>query len=268
MRFLAGLAFVAAVGAAPAAAQDMPQRVTWFLKGLHTGLCVDFLVSPADAGPRFDHGATPTPIESLATRLPALARVAQEEEAYRGWIPARYCWYLYREAVVRGRTVQLSRGRQPVGVGYLALAGTGLPDSADALVVTFFTNSGNLAGVASAARLRVEEIDLTIGLIPTLEDSPTERRYQAKHGRTMVEWDGGSGSPRPPESTLLRLAGSTAGNAFHGIRTSFTPDSVFVASGNLRVTGRGPVQSMMAASPIRLVSSFLRGGDADWELGR
>ncbi len=268
MRFAAGLALFAAVGTVPAAAQEGPQRVNWFLKGLHTGLCVDFLVSPAAAAGHFDHGALPTPIESLATRLPALARVAQSEEAYHGWIPARYCWYLYREAVVNGRRVQLSGGRQPVGVGYLAIAGTALPDSAEALVVTLFTNSGALARVVEDAQLRIEEIDLTIGLIPTLEDSPTEHRYLAKHGRTTVQWDGGPGASRPPESIFLRLAGFTKGNAFRGIRSSFAPDSAFVASGNLRVTGQGQVQTLMATSPIRLVTSFLRGGDADWELGR
>ncbi len=232
MRLVAGLAILAAIGAVPAAAQDTPQPVIWFLKGLHAGLCVDFLVPPAAAAGRFDHGAAPAPIESLAIRFPALARVAQSEEGYHGWIPARYCWYLYREAVVRGKRVQLSGGRQPVGVGYLAIAGTGLPDSAEALVVTLFTNSGALAGVVDDARLRIEEIDLTIGLIPTFEDSPTERRYLAKHGRTSVQWDGGPGAPLAPGSAFLRLTGLTKENTFHGIRASFTPDSAFVASGN------------------------------------
>lgn len=268
MRLVASLALLAAMGAAPAAAQDTPQRVTWFLKGLHTGLCVDFLVSPAVAQAQFTRGGTPTPIESLSAQLPALARVASDEVTYHGWVPARYCWYLYREAVARGKIVQLSRGRQPVGVGYLAIAGTDLPDSAEAMVVTLFTNSGTLAGMADDARLRIEEIDLTIGLIPTLEDSPTERRYLAKHGKTTIQWDGGPGSPRPQESTSLRLAEVTKGNSLRGLRSSFTPDSAFVASGNLRVTGGGQVQMMLAASPIRLVTSFLRGGDADWELGR
>ena len=268
MRLVAGVALLVAAGTAPVAAQDTPQRVTWFLKGLHTGLCVDFLVSPTVAQAQFGRGGSPIPIESLATQLPALSRVASDEPAYRGWIPARYCWYLYREAVVLGRRVQLSGGRQPVGVGYLAIAGTGLPDSAEGMVVTLFTNSGSLAGSADNARLKVEEIDLTIGLIPTLEDSPTERRYLAKHGKTTIQWDGGPGDPRAPGPTEIRLAGATKGNSLRGIRSSFTPDSAFVASGNLRVTGGGPIPGMMSASPIRLVTSFFRGGDADWELGR
>ncbi|HWA40874.1 MAG TPA: hypothetical protein VG712_04630, partial [Gemmatimonadales bacterium] len=134
-----------------------------YLKGLHTGLCVQFLVAPNMVAEYFGGGVLPAPVESLAVAYPALARVAGTEAAYRSWSPAEYCWYLYREAVVGGRQVQQDGGRQPVGVGYLAVAATGDPDGADKVVVTYFTNSGRLAGSLERARIRVDQIDLTMG---------------------------------------------------------------------------------------------------------
>ena len=268
MRFVAGLAVLTAVGTLPAAAQDAPSRVNWFLKGLHTGVCVDFLVSPAAVRLHLGGSAALTPIESVADRYPALARVASAETAYHGWAPAQYCWYLYREAVIRGRQVLVDHGRQPVAVGYLAVAASGLPDSSDAIVLSLFTNSGSLASVAAGARFKVEEIDLTIGLIPGAEDSPDERRFLARHGRTSVQWDGHPGASRPPESRSIQLTGAMVGNGYFPIAAAFEADSAFVASGNLGVTGQGELYALLASSPIRLLTSYLRGGDADWVLGQ
>lgn len=262
------ISLLLATVAAPVAAQELPKRVNWFFKGLQTGLCVEFLVAPRTAADQFRGMVSPTPVESLVGRYPALARVARDERAYVGWVPAEYCWYLYRSAVVDGREVQVSGGRQPVAVGFLSIAAWGLPDSAEAVVVTLFTNARQLSRSADVARLQIEQIDLTVGLIPTQEESPDERRYIADHGRTTVQWDGRPGTERPSEERSLRLAGRTFGESYHGIRPFFVPDSAFAAIGNLRVVGTGELQAMLAASPIRLLSSFMRGGDADWELGR
>ena len=170
--------------------------------------------------------------------------------------------------VIRGRQVLVDHGRQPVAVGYLAVAASGLPDSSDAIVLSLFTNSGSLASVAAGARFKVEEIDLTIGLIPGAEDSPDERRFLARHGRTSVQWDGHPGASRPPESRSIQLTGAMVGNGYFPIAAAFEADSAFVASGNLGVTGQGELYALLASSPIRLLTSYLRGGDADWVLGQ
>lgn len=252
----------------PLAAQQGAQGAVLYLKGLHTGLCVQLLVAPNAVAEYFGDGVLPAPVESLATTYPALARVAASEGAYRAWSPAEYCWYLYREAVVGGRRVQQEGGRQPVGVGYLAVAATRTPDSADKVVVTYFTNSGRLAGALERARIRVDQIDLKMGLIPEEEGDPDRRRYTAKHGGTTVQWDGGPREPLTAEPQQIRLRGTRSTGGSIPIRTSITPDSAWTPSGSLTVSGNGELQRLMAASPIRLVTTFYRGGDSDWEFGR
>ena len=204
----------------------------------------------------------------MEQRRLGLTRVAREEGAYQGWAPAQYCWYLYREGEFGGRPFRQANGLQPVAVGYLSVASTGLPEGIDQVVVTYFTNSDRLAGILSGARLRVDEIDLTLGLIPEEETALSRRRYTAKHGRTTVQWDGGPGAARPVEIRTLGLLGRTIGGSAHRIEATITPDSVFASSGTLKVSGTGELQRLLAASPIRLVASFLRGGDTDWSFGR
>ena len=260
-------ALLALLPAASLAAQS-PQRVVAYLKGLHTGVCIEFLVAPNAVAEYYGNGILPVPVESLADRHPVLARVAHSETAYQGWTPATYCWYLYREAVVGGRVVQQDGGRQPVGVGYLGLAASGLADSADQVVVTFFTNSGRIAGALDRARIRVDQIDLNLGLIPEEEEDPVRRRFTAKHGRTLIQWDGGPRAPEIARPVQIRLVGRSATGELSPIRSSITPDSAWTPSGTLMVTGQGDLQRLMASSPIRLVTTFNRGGDSDWEFGR
>lgn len=262
------LALLVVAATTPVAAQiAAPLRVNWFLKDLRTGMCVQFLVSPAAAQAEMPQ-QTPVAIESVADRYPVLARVAAAESAYAGWVPAQYCWFLYRSAVVAGKIVEVAGGRQPVMVGYFALEALSLPDSATAVAVGLFTNSGTLARIVTEARLQIDKIDFTIGFIPEEENSTTRSRYVAGHGRATVQWDGGPGDPRPPQASQIRLVGYTNTRGLRGIHSDLTPDSVFVASGNLSVVGRGALKGMLSASPIRLVTPYLRGGDSDWQLGR
>ena len=249
-------------------AQQGAQGTVLYLKGLHTGLCVQFLVAPNAVASYFGGGVLPAPVESLATAYPALARVASTEPTYRSWSPAEYCWYLYREAVVKGKGLQQDGGRQPIGVGSVAVAASGAPDSSDKVVVTYFTNSGRLAGALERDRVRVDQIDLTMGFIPEEEDDPARRRYTAKHGGTTVQWDGGPRAPVAAEPQQIRLRGVRSTGGPLSIRSSITPDSAWTASGSLMVSGNGELQRLMAASPIRLVTTFFRGGDSDWEFGR
>lgn len=268
MNRAAMLASLALWPAAMLSAQEGPREITASFHGLQTGLCVEFLVAPEVVRGYLTGAATPAPIESLAETYPALARVARDEEAYRGWVPANYCWYLYREASVGGRVVLKDDGRQPVGIGYLALAARDLPGERDQVVVTLFTNSSRLGGFLAVAQVRIDEMDLTLGLIPEEEDAPLRRRYSARHGRSTVQWDGGPSTPRSPESRTLRLFSHTRAGGSQGILATITPDSSWAASGTLKVSGEGELQRLMSASPIRLVSSFNKGGDSDWQFLR
>jgi len=262
------LALLVVAATTPVAAQiNAPLRVNWFLKDLRTGMCVQFLVSPAAAQAQMPE-QMPVAIEAVADRYPVLARVAAAESDYAGWVPAQYCWFLYRSAVVDGKVVEVAGGRQPVMVGYFALEAASLPDSATGVAVGLFTNSGALDRVVSGARLQIDKIDFTVGLIPEEESSVSRSRYVARHGRANVQWDGGPGDPRPPQVSQIRLVGYTATRGLRGIHTDLTPDSAFVASGNLSVVGRGDLKRLLSASPIRLVTPYLRGGDTDWQLGR
>jgi hypothetical protein len=207
-------------------------------------------------------------MESLREKYPVLAREADADTTFHGWVPGEYCWYLYRSAVVGGRTVEVEHGTQPVLLGYLSLAARPLPDSAEAIVVTLFTNASPLDRALTSSRMVMDNITFLSGFIPGNEESPTERRYSAQHGRTTILWDGGPGGTRPPESRTVRLSGFSMDFRFDGIRASFSPDSAFAPSGNLGVAGGGEIQGLMGASPIRLVTTYLRGGDADWVFDR
>ena len=258
--------------ASPLAAQGGSRGVTLYMKDLRTGFCVQFLSSPTAAQAALaSHGMAgpiPIPIESVAEKYPVLAHEAAADTTFHGWIPGEYCWYLYRSAVVGGRTVEVERGSQPVLLGYLALAARPLPDSAGAIVVTLFTNAAPLDRALASSRMVMDDIDFSSGFIPGNEESPTERRYSARHGRTTILWDGGPGGTRPAESRAVRVAGFSMDFRFHGIRAGFSPDSAFVASGNLGVAGGGEIQALMGASPIRFLTTYLRGGDADWVFDR
>ena len=183
---LGGVALLLCSLATPSAAQvASPLRANWFMKDLRSGMCVQFLVSPGAA--QHEAGGLPVvPIERVAERFPALARVAAAEATYQGWVPAEYCWFLYRSAVVKGKVVENDRGSRPVMIGYLAIEGEGLPDSATAIAVSVFTNMSPLSSALNQARLQVDRIDFTIGPIPTEESSLTRSRYEAQHSGATV----------------------------------------------------------------------------------
>lgn len=247
------------------ASQVPTAPATWSLRGLEEGLCVDFLVSPQVAADEVGRYGTPIPAESLATDHPALAREVRDEPKYQGWVPAEYCWYLYASGVAKGKTFTVDDGRQPVAVGFVAIAARDLPEGATAYVTQLFTNSSQLSSAAEVARLRVERFKFTRSPIPDQEDLADHYRFEAQHGETIVRWDGGPGDPTPVAPRSIHLAG-LASFQIHFVRTTITPDSSFTASGSLQVAGEGDLQTLLSASPIRHLTTLTRGGDSEWEL--
>lgn len=264
----AGLLTALGAVAAPLQAQVTPTNAHWSLKGLRSGLCVDFLVSPAAAEDALDGRFTPTPIERLAERFPVLAREATSDPTYAGWIPSRLCWFAFDSAFTKGRKVKIDGGRTPVVVGYVGISAQASSDTTSMIGASIFTNAGPLASVASDARLKVDDIKYNLGLIPDTETSPDERRHEVQHGRLTLQWDGRPSSPRATEIQDIHLTVRSNGMGLFAVTATVAPDSAFVAAGNLRMIGSGKLVAMIGASPIRQMSSYMRGGDVEWDFAR
>ena len=264
----AGLLTALGVAVAPLQAQVTPTNAHWSLKGLRSGMCVEFLVSPDAATDALDGRFTPTPIERLGSSFPVLAREAAADPSHAGWVPARLCWFAFDSAFTKGRKIKVDGGRNSVVVGYVGISAI-LPQDTTAMVgASIFTNAGPLASVASDARLKVDMVRYTFGTIPELETSPDERRHQIQYGKLTLQWDGHVGGPRPAEVQDIHLTVRSNGMGLFAVAANVAADSAFVAAGNLRMTGSGKLVSMMAASPIRQVGSYLKGGDVEWDFSR
>lgn len=256
------------LGAIPAAAQGPIREARWSLSDLQVGLCVQFLVSPSSAELLLRGAGTPTPVESVAEAYPALARVAAAEATYHGWVPSEYCWFGYGGGVAKGRPVDNDHGRQLVAVGFLSLRASDLPDSADSFAPLFFTSASALDHTAAEARVRVDKFRfLRSNNVEEGVDS-TLVRYEARHGSTVIMWEGKPGAPRAVDGRTIHLAGFDINGGRQSVRATFTPDSSFAPSGNLRVDPGTQIGDLLAASPIRLVTSFSRGGGTEWVVSR
>lgn len=265
---LTGMVGALALFAPPhvAAQQARNASVHWSLRGLQEGICVDFLVSPTIAAERVGGAGTPVPAESLETAFPALAREVRSEPQYQGWVPAEYCWFLYASGSVGGKEFHVEGGKQPVMVGFVSLAARDLPGGTTGYAVHFFSNAPQLITPASNARLRVDRIRFTRSPIPDQEELADHYRFEATHGQAVVQWDGGPGTATTVMPRSVALTGLAIASGDHFAHATISPDSAFTPSGNLRVLGNGELQEMLSASPIRLVTTLIRGGDTEWVL--
>lgn len=240
-------------------------QAPWFMKRLQAGLCVEFLVSPTAAADVMGAGVLPVKVAARAERHPVLARVAAAEPEYEGWAPAEYCFFLYQEAVVRGQILRVEQGREPLAVGFLSIGAEGLPNGATDYVAEYFANQGALRGTMADVGVTVDRVVFELKPVPGMETVPDRARFSARHGRSIIQWDGGPGVPRDsvrPRS--IRMAGLMGGMTLRGVQVSTMPDSAYTPSGNFRVVGSGRIAELLRASPIRLVTEFTRGGDGDW----
>lgn len=250
-----------------AAAQEARNSsVHWSLHGLQEGICIEFLVSPTIAADQVGGTGTPVPAESLDAVFPALAREVRSETQYQGWVPAEYCWFLYASGSVAGKEFQVDGGKQPVMVGFLSLSARDLPGGSTAHAVGLFTNAPQLITPAANARIRVDKIKFSRSPIPDQEDLADHYRFEATHGKSVIQWDGGPGAPRGVESRAVALTGLAISSGYHFAHATITPDSAFAPSGNLRVIGKGELQVLLSTSPIRFVTTLIRGGDTEWIL--
>lgn len=240
-------------------------QAPWFMKQLQAGFCVEFLVSPPAAADAMGAGALPVKIADRAERHPVLAQVAAAEPEYDGWAPAEYCLFLYQEAVVRGQILRVEQGREPLALGFLSIGAEGLPNGATDYVTEYFTNQGALRGAMADVGVTVDRVVFDLGPVPGQETVPDRARFSARHGRTIVQWDGGPGTPRDSvRSRTFQMAGLLGAMSLRGVTVTTMPDSAYTPSGNFRVVGSGPIAELLQASPIRMVTEFTRGGDGDW----
>lgn len=265
---IAGLGLGLSLVASSLHAQQIPTTADWSLRGLRSALCVEFLVAPAVAAEAVDKKFTPAPIERFAGRFPVLAREAAGDLTYAGWIPAELCWFAFDSASTKGRKVQVDRGRNAVVVGYVALGGSFPADSTALAAATIFTNADPLMATAVDARAKIDGIEYSLGPIPDLETDTLERRHELQRGRLILQWDGHPGSPREVTPKVVHLYSESLGYGVFDVNLTLTPTSGFVASGNLRVHGRGPLLDALAASPIRFVTTYMVGGDMEWAFKR
>jgi hypothetical protein len=266
---IAGLGLGLGLFATSLSAQQIPTTAEWSLRGLRSALCVEFLVEPGAAAEAIDKRVTPSPIERYAARFPVLAREAEGDRTYAGWIPAELCWFAFDSAFAKGRKVVVDRGRNPVVVGYVALGGVFASDSTALASASIFSNADPLVAVTVDARAKVDPIEYILGPVPDLELDTLERRHEIRRGRLTLQWDGHRGTtPRPVAPKTVRIFAESLGYGVFDVNLTLTPDSAFVATGNLRVQGRGPLLDAMAASPIRFVTSYLVGGDMEWKFQR
>ena len=265
---IAGLGLGLSLWATPLAAQQIPTTADWSLRGLRSAFCVEFLVEPGAAAKAVYDKFTPAPIERFATRFPVLAREVEGDRTYAGWVPAELCWFAFDSALAKGRKVLVDRGRNAVVVGYVALGGAFPADSTALAAATIFSNADPLVGVAIDARAKVDAIDYVLGPVPDIESDTLERRHEIRRGKLTLQWDGHRGGPRPVAPKTVHMFSESLGYGIFDVNLTLTPDSAFVATGNLRVTGRGPLLDAMAASPIRFVTSYMVGGDMEWSFKR
>ncbi|HEU4568983.1 MAG TPA: hypothetical protein VFS07_00225 [Gemmatimonadales bacterium] len=269
MRTIALLALAGAVVLPRAASAQRQRDARWALKGLQAGGCVDFLTPTTHAKKLLDRGFAPASLADRRERFPRLFQVASGEGDSLSWTPGTYCWFAYDSAVVRGHKVDVDHGRQPVLVGYVALAADGPGAGGDTLVaVSIFTNAGRLQSAANDARLLVERVKFTRGPNPEREDPGEDLLYTVNHGKTTFQFEGHPGAPTDGRALGRSLvARSFTGSLFYA-QAPVGADSSFVPSGNARVLGEGDLQAAMAASPMRFMWTFVVGGDTEWVLSQ
>ncbi len=229
------------------------QEVTWELRGIRSGFCVEFLIAPAFMAATPFGARAGTPAEQDSALSPVLARAVTGADSLRSWIPSNLCLV---QADSSGTGGELRRSGRPVTVMVWMLN----PGAASAAPAVLF---------ASADRLRtVERLNHSAEVAPLEatfdQDSATGQRViTVQIDQSRLVWDG---FLLPDSSTTPVLAAASLelmGDLPHWRATwRVQPQERRRVQGGLRITGTGLLASILAASPVRWVGEYWLGGQA------
>lgn len=246
-----------------ASAQVEAGNSTWHLDDSRGSFCVWYLADPAMAADLAPKGTVFAPAGAGTALPPPVARLVRDEPQFGSWIPAAICVGLYGTVTVDGEVAARAKGDRPVLVmthAIAAMAPRG-QEGAGYFLLELSTDNGMLARVAEDAGLQVERREVT--RVSGREGGDEAWHFQVKKAKLL--WSGhATGEPRvePTRTMSFGLAGSRTSSWL--LTAKFTPDTLRLLVGQLRVEGKDDLAKALKASPIRAVGPLEQGGRAEW----
>jgi hypothetical protein len=268
-RFLqVGAVIALAASAAPLAAQDDPAgQASWQLQGLSRSFCVQLLLDPSSEALRsLPAGFHPLPASRVSDLPVALTDVIQGQPEFAAWTPSRLCF----EAIDSLRAAQFTltnhKGKNP---HLFAIWTVSAADSAGVpreVALELFASSSRVVRLARLAGQDLDEARLTVGLVPGEDEDGirrTDRRFQAKLGKTTVTWDGHPAGDSTAVQGAVETRWVTPG-ARRGLvtgRVTLRPAFSRAMAGSLKIDGKNGFANALKASPTRFAGPEYFGGE-------
>ncbi|HET6578184.1 MAG TPA: hypothetical protein VFG66_07675, partial [Gemmatimonadales bacterium] len=274
-RFLhAGAVIALAATTAPLAAQDHPAgQASWDIQGLSRGFCVQLLLDPSSEALRsLPSGYRPLPA-SRASDLPvALTGVLQGQPEFAAWSPSRLCFEAVDSLHASQFTLTNHKGKHPHLFAVWTVSAFDSAGVPGEVALGLFASSSRMVRSARLAGQAVDDARLTVGQVPG-EDADgirrTDRRFQAKLGKTTVTWDGHPAG----DSTAVQgavetqwVAPGTRGGLVTG-RVTLTPAFSRAMAGSLKIDGKNDFANALKASPTRFAGPEYFGGEGTIAFG-
>lgn len=265
---------LAASAATPLAAQDDPAgQASWQIEGLSRGFCVQLLLDPSSEALRaLPPGYHPLPANRASDLPVALTGVIQGQPEFAAWSPSRLCF----EALDSLRTPQFTltnrKGKQP---HLFAVWTVSAADSAGVpreVALELFASSSRMVRSARLAGQDLDEARLSVGLVPGEDEQGvrrTDRRFQAKLGKTTVTWDGHPAGDSTAVQGVVEtrwVAPGTRGRLVTG-RVTLTPAFSRAMAGSLKIDGKNDFANALKASPTRFAGPEYFGGEGTIAFG-
>ncbi|MGH7656662.1 MAG: hypothetical protein ACREL6_00410 [Gemmatimonadales bacterium] len=246
----------------------------WDLLHLRGGWCLSFMMDPEKAANELPDELVPVPVAEVADVHPAISRTATAEAQYSSWIPSRVCLYHFDTVAVDDRYVftgdelEEMNDTQTIGIWGIAARGAGTVDSGVVFFIPDFrVRDGSLRAVARRGNLKVDGMDVELGLLPDSIDY----RYQYRVAETTLTWDGHLSAPdtsravEPLEHNwLVRSTRGSLITATLGIE----PLSRHYMAGILSIQGDEELAEALNASPVRMVGPMYLGGSGSIDFER
>ena len=273
MGLVAGAGWLA-LTALPLVAQDRSsERTAWEIRGLRRAFCVQFLLDSVAQG----IGSLPVgyhlvPAGRLRDLHPSLRSVVATQPGMASWSPSRLCLYALDSVRAPQFTLTNTRGRKP---HLLAVWSVVAADSAGAprdVALEVYVSSGNMVRSARLVDQSMHEGRLSVGLVPGEDQDGvprTDRRFEARLGKTTVTWDGHpAGDSTAVRGTLQSawLDDGTRGRIVTG-RIALQPAFSRAMAGSLKIDGKGDLAKALRESPTRFAGPEYFDGTGVISLG-